>query len=81
MTDREWTPILTADDVTEEVLLITVEITEGWYAEGKIDWENVWDRMDGSLLDDNTKINMGTDLNSSAQKFIKKYIRDLRKNG
>lgn len=81
MTDREWTPVLTAGDVTQEVLDIAVDITEGWYAETKIDWDDVWDRMEKSSLDDGTDIDMGSDDDSPAMKYIKSHIRALRKNG
>jgi hypothetical protein len=69
------------EDVTEELLEIVQGIVEGWYDEGRIDWEDVWDRMDKSVLDDGRGIDMGEDLGSPAIKKIKSEIRKWRALG
>lgn len=70
-----------AEDVTEEVLELVRGIVEGWYDEGPIDWENVWDRMDKSFLEDGRGIDMGEDLGSPAIRKIKREIRKWRSQG
>lgn len=70
-----------AEDVTDEVLEIVQGIVEGWYDEGRIDWEDVWDRMEKSVLDDGRGIDMGEDLGSPAIKKIKSEIRKWRALG
>ncbi|MFE9525154.1 hypothetical protein [Streptomyces sp. NPDC006631] len=73
--------VRTAEDVTEEVLEIVRGIVEGWYDEGRIDWEDVWDRMERSVLDDGRGIDMGQDLGSPAILKIKREIRKWRAQG
>jgi hypothetical protein len=73
--------VRTAEDVTDEVLEIVQGIVEGWYDEGRIDWEDVWDRMEKSVLDDGRGIDMGDDLGSPAIKKIKSEIRKWRALG
>jgi hypothetical protein len=73
--------VRTAEDVTDEVMEIVRGIVEGWYDEGRIDWEDVWDRMEKSVLDDGRGIDMGDDLESPAQRKIKKEIRKWRALG
>jgi hypothetical protein len=70
--------VRTAEDVTDEVLEIVQGIVEGWYDEGRIDWEDVWDRVEKSVLDDGRGIDMGSDLGSPAILKIKKEIRKWR---
>jgi hypothetical protein len=73
--------VRTAEDVTDEVMEIVRGIVEGWYDEGRIDWEDVWDRMEKNVLDDGRGIDMGDDLESPAQRKIKKEIRKWRALG
>jgi hypothetical protein len=73
--------IVEADDVTEEVLEVVQGIVEGWYDEGRIDWEDVWDRMEKTYLDDGRGIDMGEDLDSPAIRKIKRHIRKWRALG
>lgn len=69
------------EDVTDEVLEIVKGIIEGWYDEGRTDWENVWDRVEKVPLDDGRGIDMGEDLDSPAIRRIKKEIRAWRNAG
>ncbi|MFF1701241.1 hypothetical protein [Streptomyces sp. NPDC058252] len=73
--------VRTAEDVTDEVLELVQGIVEGWYDEGRIDWEDVWDRMDKKVLEDGRGIDMGSDLGSPAITKIKKEIRKWRALG
>jgi hypothetical protein len=73
--------VRTAEDVTDEALEMVQGIVEGWYNEGRIDWEDVWDRMDKKVLDDGRGIDMGSDLGSPAIRKIKREIRKWRALG
>lgn len=64
--------------VTDEVVRLAVDIVDGWYQEGRIDWEDVWDRLDGSELSDGTKLDLGNDLDSSELKELKRKVRKIR---
>ncbi len=78
MADKQWTTLNTVADVTEEVLEIAREIVDGWYADGRVDWDNVWDRMEGTELKDGTFLDMGTDLTVPALSKIKRVLRSER---
>ncbi|MEV6313575.1 hypothetical protein AB0M10_33940 [Streptomyces sp. NPDC051840] len=73
--------VLTEEDATPEIIEIVKGIVEGWYDEGPIDWEDVWDRVEKRQLDDGRGIDMGTDLGSPAIKKIKREIAAWRKLG
>lgn len=73
--------VRTAEDVTPEIIEIVQGIVEGWYDEGRIDWDDVWDRVERTYLDDGRGIDMGTDLGSPAILKIKREIRKWRAAG
>lgn len=73
--------VRTEEDVTEEILEIAQGIVEGWYNEGRIDWGDVWDRMEKRTLEDGRGIDMGSDLGSPAITKIKREIRKWRALG
>lgn len=74
MTD--YTSPVSAEDVTEEILDLAREATDaGWFPDGKIEWETVWDRMDGATLRDGTRLDLGGDLSSPALRKIQRVIR------
>lgn len=78
MTEKKYTKVVAAKDVTEEIIDIVLDVVEGWYSEGRIDWEDVWDRAEGADLEDGTELDFGADLDSPAMREIKKRIRALR---
>ena len=63
---------------TDEVLALAVEIADGWYPGDRIEWDDVWDRLDGAELADGRVLDI-PDLASPAQTKIKNHIRALRK--
>ncbi|MFI7083816.1 hypothetical protein ACIBUR_09440 [Streptomyces anulatus] len=71
--------VRTTEDVTPEIIELVQGIVEGWYNEGRIDWEDVWDRMDKSVLGDGRGIDMGDDLAAPALRKIQKEIRAWRR--
>lgn len=68
------------ESVTEDVLELAVEITDGWYLDTRIDWDDVWDRMDGQTIGDGTVLDI-PHLNSPALRMIQRYIQNLRRQG
>jgi hypothetical protein len=76
MTDY-YSPV-SADEVTDEILTMVTETVDGWYQDGRIDWQDVWDRVDGSTLDDGRTVDFGDSLDSPAIRKIKKHVRDHR---
>lgn len=73
--------VLTAEDVTPEIITLIKSLVESHYDEGPIEWEDVWDRVEKRRLDDGRGIDMGQDLGSPAIKKIKKEIRAWRRTG
>ena len=76
-----YTTISVVADVTEEVLSTARDIVEGWYNNGRVDWENVWDRMDGSRMDDGTTLDMGGQTDTPAMRKIQRTIRKEFREG
>lgn len=74
----DYTPV-TAEDVTDELVQQTVDIVDGWYPEGRIDWGDVFDRLERRTLDDGRGIDLGTDLGSPALTALKRRVREARK--
>lgn len=75
-----------ADDVDEAVLAAAEDVADGWYADTPIDWEDVWDRLDGSLVWNEGPrakwaLSMGSTLDSPAQRKIQREIRKRRRDG
>jgi hypothetical protein len=68
-----------AADVTDELVQQALGIVEGWYDEGPIDWEDVWDRLERRVLDDGRGIDLGEDLGSPALKALQRRVRAARK--
>jgi len=56
-----------------------VDIVDGWYPEGRIDWADVYDRLERRTLDDGRGINLGTDLGSPALTALKRRVRAARR--
>ncbi|MFJ4902921.1 hypothetical protein [Streptomyces sp. NPDC088727] len=55
-----FTNPVSTDDVTEEMVEIVSDIVNGWYAEGRIDWDDVWDRAEDSVLADGSRLDLST---------------------
>lgn len=72
--------LIATGSVTDEVLSLTESITDGWYRDGPIDWQDVWDRLDGTWLNDGTCLDI-PELDSPAQRKIRKHISSARKQG
>jgi len=77
--DKTETTLHEAEDVTEEIVKLALDIVDGWYQEGPIDWEDVWDRLDGAELADGTRLELGIELLSRGLKKIRREVLKARK--
>jgi hypothetical protein len=76
MTDT-WTDLQDVADVTEEILSAVESVIDGWYSTGRIDWEDVWDRVEGTRLANGTRLTF-SELDSPAQRKIKRQVKKRR---
>lgn len=73
--------VVTADDATDEIL----DLAEEWadqYADGsgRVDWEQVWDRLDGMQPDDTLwGLDFGAEYDTPAMKKIQREVRKRRR--
>jgi hypothetical protein len=75
-----YTTVITAEQVTDEILTAAENIYDGWWAnEDRIDWQDFIDRLDGSPLDDGTSLDLGDDMTSPAIRKIKAHVNAYRK--
>lgn len=75
----EYIEILKREDVTDEVLAVVEHVYDGWFTDGRINWDDFLERMDGSVLESGEKIDMGPELDSPAIRKIKAHVRKLRR--
>ncbi|WP_424216340.1 hypothetical protein ACN20G_29830 (plasmid) [Streptomyces sp. BI20] len=61
--------------VTQEMIDACLSIVEGWYNEGRKDWADIWDRLDGTKLEDGTCLDLPTDLRSPVYAKLKREVR------
>lgn len=76
--DAPYRTVTEAGQVTDEIVDIVMDVVEGWYPEGRVDWQDVWDRVDGSELKDGSLLDMGNELDTPAIRRIKAKVRKLR---
>ena len=67
-----YTSLTSPEQITDEIVSMVVEVLRGWYPDNRTDWEDVWDRVDGSELSDGTRLDLGTDLLSPALRKLRK---------
>ncbi len=79
----ETTPVVQANQVTEEILQFAYDVVDGWYQGTSrmtiSDWEDLLDRIDGLELEDGTILDLGKNMLSPAIKKIKAHVRDYRR--
>ncbi|WP_330174559.1 hypothetical protein OG875_13995 [Streptomyces sp. NBC_01498] len=69
-----------ANDITDEIVKMTVGVVDGWYSETRIDWTDVLERVERYKLEDGRGIDFGPDWTSAAIKRLKSRVRaELRK--
>lgn len=74
-----YAKIRTADHVDDEIIGLAHGIVDGWYTEGRIDWDDFLDRLDGSQLEDGSIVDLGNDMGSPAIRKIQTEVRAYRK--
>ena len=72
--------VTTADQVTDEVTDAARGICDGWFNDGPIDWDSVWERLDGTTLADGQRIDLGPEMHSPAMQRIQRTIRKERRD-
>lgn len=77
---QNCTLVVQADQVTEEILKLFYDVVDGWYQTGRIDWDDLLDRVDGAELEDGTILDLGNSMVSPAIVKIKKHVRDYRRS-
>lgn len=68
------------DDVTDEIVQYAVDIVDGWYPDGPIDWTDVWDRLDGTELNNGARLDLGDDLMSPGLKALRSAVQRARRD-
>ncbi|RZS39135.1 hypothetical protein EV193_104351 [Herbihabitans rhizosphaerae] len=71
----------TKGEPTEEVIALAVEIVDGWYQDRRVDWEDVWERLDGAEMEDGTKLDLGDDLLSPYLGALRREVQRIRREG
>lgn len=77
---RHVVPV-TAADVSEEILDYAEETTDAWFPDGPIEWEDIWDRMEGYEFKDGTILSWGDEFDTPAMRKVQRYIRKIRSQG
>lgn len=78
MSETVYTAVTRADQLTKEILDAVESIHDGWYPEGRIDWEDFLDRLDGIPLEDGSTLDLGDNMLSEAIVAIKNHVRNHR---
>lgn len=82
MSTDNYLTVTEKSDVTEEILDAAVEIYRGHHTnDGKnIRWGDLLDRLDGALLDNGQRLDLGNSLVSPAIKRIKAHVSAYRRD-
>lgn len=75
----KYTEVRSAEDVTDEILEMVRGIESGWYAESRIDWLDVWDRLERMRLEDGSYPDLGSAADTPARKHIRRIINAERR--
>lgn len=60
-------------ELGEEIKSAIESVVDGWYSEGRIDWQDFLDRVEKY-----SDIDLGQDMDSPLIRAIKKYTREYR---
>ena len=74
-----WTAVVAKEDVTQEVFDLVWGVIEGWYDSGdrRIDWEDVFERTEASVLADGSLLDWGPEIGSPAMREVQRRVRKL----
>lgn len=76
--ETRYTEVTAREDVTQEILDLAEYAAS--FQDDRIDWEDVWDRMDGAMLSDGTRLDLGRSSDSSAMRAIRRHINAARRD-
>ena len=76
--ETRWTELKVLDDITDEVRQIVRSIVEGWYPTGRIDWEDLADRIDGTTLEDGSALSLPNHFDHPIFKELKKIAKEAQ---
>lgn len=68
----------TAADVSDEILDLAFETAEGWFPD-RIDWEDLWDRMEGTQLKTGKYLSWGDEFGTPAMKKVQRHVNKIRR--
>ncbi|MEU8791549.1 hypothetical protein [Streptomyces sp. NPDC048643] len=71
----------TADDITDEIVDMAVEIVDGWYQNTRVDWEDVLERLDRQTLSDGRGLDFGESMTSPAIRCLQRRVRKAIREG
>lgn len=69
-----YRPILSVDDIDDDILTAAFDIVEGWYLEERIDWADFLDRLETWVA-----IDLGSKMDAPWIEYLKKKVRAHRK--
>lgn len=78
MTERGFTSLRTAQDVTDEIREMAESIVDGWFATGPMDWPRFFDKMENLVLENDTHADFGEDPQSGAVLEVQRHVRRYR---
>jgi hypothetical protein len=76
----EYIDVIEVEDITDEIIEVVYSVVDGWYSDGRIDWEDLLCRVETTPIEDGRKINFGDSLDSPAIRRIKRLVREYRKS-
>ncbi len=79
MADRTLNDLMQSPELTAEIMVMAMEIVDGWYQTGRINWGDVWDRLDGAELSNGDRIDVGGDLLAPELARIKNHVNAERR--
>ncbi len=73
----DWFSVRTAEDA-DAIRELIETVHDGWFSEGRIDWHDFLDRLDGSFSP-RGRVDLGDDMESPAVRRIQAIVRELRR--
>lgn len=78
--DKDRYEPVEATDITDELIEACADIVDGWYQDRRVNWEDVWDRLDGREMNDGRILDLGDSLVSPAllalQRKTRKFLNE-----
>ncbi len=78
--NAEYTPC-TAAEVTEEMVLLALDIADGFFTDRRIDWDDLLYRLDGAELHDGRRLCMPDQMTDPAIVALQRRVNAYRRAG